>query len=40
MNDNVKTYIAMFVACVFVAIYVKYGHDPLIAAGIKLLGGE
>ena len=40
MNDNAKTYIAMFIASLFIVVYIKYWHDPLIAAGVKLLGGE
>ena len=40
MNDNVKTYITMFIASIFIVVYIKYWHDPLIAAGLKLMGVE
>lgn len=38
MSDNTKTYIAMFVGCLFVAIYVKYLHEPLINLAINAIG--
>ncbi len=38
MNENTKTYIAMFIGCLFVAIYVKYLHEPLIELAIQAIG--
>ena len=38
MNENTKTYIAMFIGCLFVVIYLKYLHDPLIELAIQAVG--
>ena len=38
MNDNLKTYLTMFIACLIVAVYVKYAHDPLINAAVNAMG--
>ena len=38
MNDNFKTYLIMFIACLIVAVYVKYAHDPLINMAVNAMG--
>lgn len=38
MSENAKMYIMMFVMCLFITIYVKYLHEPLINATIRGLG--
>ena len=38
MSENTKTYIAMVIGCLFIVVYVKYLHEPLINASLKALG--
>ena len=38
MSENTKTYLFMFIMCLIVAVYLKYGHDPLINAAVNAIG--
>lgn len=38
MSENTKTYLLMFIMCLIVAVYLKYGHQPLISAAVKAVG--